>query len=141
MRLFQTNNYIIYTSKGHAGYPLETYLITPFRAVEAGSAECRFNTIHSRTRNVVERTISVLKIRFRCVLGARQLHYTPYISAKITAVCAALHNICIHYKINSTEFDIPLENENVDDIPQESFPDMNATGIRQNIMNSLNMSD
>lgn len=90
---------------------------------------------------MVERTIGVLKNRFRCVLGARQLHYTPEMAAKITAVCAALHNICIHYKINSSEFDIPLEYENSDDDVQESLSDVSATNIRQNIMNSLNMSD
>ncbi|XP_065366314.1 putative nuclease HARBI1 [Calliphora vicina] len=78
---------------GDAGYPLEQFLITPFRSTVEGSSESRFNYIHARTRNIVERTIGVLKNRFRCILGARQLHYTPDTAAKITSVCAALQNI------------------------------------------------
>ncbi|KNC30056.1 hypothetical protein FF38_06221 [Lucilia cuprina] len=63
--------------------------------------------------NVVERRIGVLKNRFRCLLGARQLHYSPNLAAKITAVCAASHNICIHFKIDSTAFDNIVENQEV----------------------------
>lgn len=115
-------------------------MITPFRAAEEGSVECRFNTIHSRTRNVVERAIGVLKNRFRCVLGERQLHYSPQMAAKITAVCAALHNICIYYKIDSREFDVtPIENEHSDNDIQENYNTMTAINIRLNIMNSLQL--
>ncbi|XP_059219925.1 putative nuclease HARBI1 [Stomoxys calcitrans] len=124
---------------GDAGYPLEPYLITPFRAAEEGSAESRFNTVHSKARNIVERTIGVAKNRFRCLLGARQLHYSPEMAAKITAVCAALHNICIHYKLDHSEFEIPLENQNSDGDYNENNGDMTATSIRLNIMNTMNV--
>lgn len=71
--------------------------MTPYRSTTPGSAEANFNSTHAKARNVVERTIGVLKNRFRCLLAARQLHYTPAKSKKIVNVCAALNNICIGY--------------------------------------------
>lgn len=91
---------------------------------------------NARTRNIVERTIGVLKNRFRCILGARQLHYTPDMAAKITSVCASLHNICIHYKMDNPEIDelneFPPTNSVVDD-------DLSALYIRTLLMQSLNI--
>lgn len=75
--------------------------MTPYRSTTPGSAEANFNSTHAKARNVVERTISVLKNRFRCLLGARQLHYTPAKSIKIVNVCAALNNICIGYGLDT----------------------------------------
>ncbi|XP_036340840.1 putative nuclease HARBI1 [Rhagoletis pomonella] len=83
---------------GDAGYPLEPWLLTPHRVPNEGSTESRFNEVHSKCRNVIERTNGVLKGRWRCLLGARELHYTPKKAAKIVNVCCAIHNICIHYK-------------------------------------------
>ncbi|XP_061395895.1 putative nuclease HARBI1 [Musca vetustissima] len=88
---------------GDAGYPLQPYLMTPYRSTVEGSPEAIFNTKHAKARNIVERTIGVLKNRFRCLLGARQLHYAPSKATKLTNVCAALHNICIDYGIDSIE--------------------------------------
>lgn len=127
---------------GDAGYPLEPYLITPFRSAEDGTAESRFNYIHAQARNVVERAIGVLKNRFRCILGARQLHYKPKMAGKITSVCAALHNICIHYKIESTvepdeSTEIP-SNEAMSNL-NENNEDATALNIRRRIMQSLNI--
>ncbi|XP_055644036.1 putative nuclease HARBI1 [Toxorhynchites rutilus septentrionalis] len=82
---------------GDAGYPSESWLVTPFRAPEEGSLESDFNQRHALGRGIVERTIGVLKNRFRCLLGARQLHYTPTKCAQIVNVCCALHNICLEY--------------------------------------------
>ncbi|XP_036320417.1 putative nuclease HARBI1 [Rhagoletis pomonella] len=62
---------------GDAGYPLEPWLMTPYRSVSEGTQQSNYNMRHSRTRNIVERTIGVLKNRFRCLLGARELHYSP----------------------------------------------------------------
>ena len=80
-----------------ANYPAEPWLLKPHRAPQVGSPESDFNMRHSSARGIIERTIEVLKNRFRCILGARQLHYTPSKSAKIVNVCCALHNICLSY--------------------------------------------
>ncbi|XP_058821147.1 putative nuclease HARBI1 [Topomyia yanbarensis] len=82
---------------GDAGYPSEPWLVAPFRAAEEGSAESDFNQRHALGRGIIERSIGVLKNRFRCILGARQLHYVPKKAAQIINVCCALHNICLEY--------------------------------------------
>ncbi|XP_055616049.1 putative nuclease HARBI1 [Toxorhynchites rutilus septentrionalis] len=82
---------------GDAGYPSEPWLVTPFRAAEEGSLESDFNRRHALGRAIVERTIGLLKNRFRCILGARQLHYNPTKCAQIINVCCALHNICLEF--------------------------------------------
>lgn len=116
---------------------MEKYLITPFRSAEEGSQESRFNSLHSKTRNIVERSIGVLKNRFRCILGARQLHYNPDMAGKITTVCAALHNICINFNIVHDEIYVPLPNS--ESTFSEMNDDLNGVSIRSRIMQSLNI--
>lgn len=77
--------------------------MTPYRSTATGSAEAIYNMKHAKARNIVERTIGVLKNRFRCLLGARQLHYTPAKAIKIVNVCAALNNICIQYGLDNPD--------------------------------------
>lgn len=133
---FKLKMFAYFFLQGDAGYPLEPFLITPFRSAAEGTPESRFNHIHSQTRNVVERTIGVLKNRFRCILGARQLHYSPKVAAKITNVCAALHNICIYYKIDLPE--INIEN-NIGESLDIETEDLTASSIRTKIMQSMNL--
>lgn len=90
---------------GDAGYPLEPWLLTPYRNPEPISLQSRFNQKHSKGRNVIERTIGILKNRFRCLLGVRGLHYGPEKAAKIMNICCALHNICIYYNVSNQEYD------------------------------------
>ncbi|XP_031346743.1 putative nuclease HARBI1 isoform X2 [Photinus pyralis] len=79
---------------GDSGYPLEPWLLTPI-ANPLTDAERQFNRRHINIRNTVERTIGVLKQRFRCCLKHRTLHYSPERAAHIIYSAAILHNLCI----------------------------------------------
>ncbi|XP_039968061.1 putative nuclease HARBI1 [Bactrocera tryoni] len=120
---------------GDAEYALKTYLMTPFRNSEEGSPESRYNTQHSRARNIVERTIGVLKNRFRCLLQARALHYSPKKATQIINVCAALHNICVFYKVEISPEEFPYEanDSNGGVIEVESDNDSEAAAIKNRI--------
>lgn len=83
----------------------------------------------------------MLKGRFRCLLAARELHYSPEKAIQIFNVCCALHNVCIKYNIAYQ--DILMDD---DDEPQnvgafnlpETGPISNiAKKIRDNIKLSL----
>ncbi|XP_049302135.1 putative nuclease HARBI1 [Bactrocera dorsalis] len=112
---------------GDSGYPLSPYLLTPFRHAESGTRESIFNKKHAKARNV-ERTIGVLKCRFRCLLSARKMRYDPAKVTSVINICCALHNICKKFRIGDPEeaetfFDavVPLEpiNENGNGSPGE----------------------
>lgn len=131
---------LFYYILGDAGYPLEPFLITPFRSPEVGSRQSLFNTKHSKTRNIIERSIGVLKNRFRCLLAARQLHYSPQKATQIVNTCAALHNICIYYKS-----ELPRDLVLIDAEPSLSLDednslyndDQTAVRIRNQILNCI----
>lgn len=114
--------------------------MTPFRGAAPGSQEAKYNTVHAQCRNVVERLNGVLKNRFRCLLGARSLHYSPEKATSIINVCCALHNICIKYKvdieIDDTNRSLLIENSNLYEDNTDNIED-EAKKIRRNIMNSL----
>ncbi|XP_017486348.1 PREDICTED: putative nuclease HARBI1 isoform X1 [Rhagoletis zephyria] len=134
-RNIQSNSWIL----GDAGYPLQTFLMTPFRMAEAGSPQARYNTIHSKARNIVERTIGILKTRFRCLLPVRGLHYSPAKSTQIVNACCALHNICQHFRVELSEeiatassTEISNENLNIETEDEDA-----ARRIRNNILLSI----
>ncbi|XP_063837186.1 putative nuclease HARBI1 [Ostrinia nubilalis] len=79
---------------GDSGYPLRRYLMTPITDTSPDTPEAHYTYLHVRTRNVVERTIGLLKARFRCLLVHRVLHYSPPVAAFIVNACVILHNIC-----------------------------------------------
>ncbi|KAL6458637.1 hypothetical protein MHYP_G00321090 [Metynnis hypsauchen] len=51
---------------GDSGYALQTWLMTPLCNPQT-DRERRYNSLHSRTRSVVERAIGQLKSRWRCL--------------------------------------------------------------------------
>lgn len=55
---------------GDSGYPLEPYLMTPYRSLSQ-PAHVHFNETHVKARN------GVLKNRFRSILSERGFHYIP----------------------------------------------------------------
>lgn len=129
---------------GDSGYGLTPYLMTPYKNPEYGSVQHTFNKRHASARNVVERTIGVVKSRFRCLQNF--IPYTPAKVINIINVCCALHNICKHYNIAFHE-EITANYDDDDDDNEESAPtepdddDGNyrnvAITIRDNIAYSL----
>lgn len=127
---------------GDSGYGLEPFLITPYKDVAAGTGEHVFNKKHASGRNIIERTIGVLKSRFRCLLGT--LVYSPHKVIKIINVCCALHNICREFNIQWEEDPTWNEGEgddgNEDDVGEFSQRNLFniAKRLRDNIAAQLN---
>ena len=114
--------------------------MTPFRGSAEGSDEAKYNTIHAQCRNVVERLNGVLKKRFRCLLGARSLHYSPEKATSIVNVCCALHNICVKFKVqHETEELVEAVQDDSGNLIEQSTNNIDdeAKRIRRNIMRSL----
>ncbi|KAJ0173220.1 hypothetical protein K1T71_011396 [Dendrolimus kikuchii] len=94
---------------GDSGYPLRKFLMTPIINAAPDTPESHYTDIHVRTRNIIERTIGLLKARFRCLLVHRVLHYKPGMAGSITNACVILHNICNKANISVTN----LSNEDM----------------------------
>lgn len=84
---------------GDSGYPLEPWLLTQFLRAAVNSPEDRFNAVHRKMRNCIERVNGILKMRWRCLLGERMLRYQPEQVIKFVNVCCALHNVCIKRRV------------------------------------------
>ena len=82
---------------GDNGYPLKTWLMTPF-LMPATVREMAFNRKHTQTRSVIERTFGILKMRFRCLdRSGGTLQYGPQKVAAFFVACCVLHNIAMNH--------------------------------------------
>ncbi|XP_036324950.1 putative nuclease HARBI1 [Rhagoletis pomonella] len=103
---------------GDQGYPLEPWLLTPIPEPSSTQEE-RYNKLHAKARNVVERAFGVLKSRFRCLSKHRALHYSHERAVNIINACVILHNIALKkcpltfIETNEAEFDTPSTPANV----------------------------
>ncbi|XP_049301680.1 putative nuclease HARBI1 [Anopheles funestus] len=88
---------------GDSAYPSKPWLLRPFANSQPNSVEAEYNFKHAKARVIIEKTIGMLKGRFRCINGERQLHYTPTKCVRIVNVCCALHNLCIINRITELE--------------------------------------
>ncbi|XP_013188477.2 putative nuclease HARBI1 [Amyelois transitella] len=79
---------------GDSGYSQRRTMMTPILDAEPVTPEAYYTQKHVKARNVIERTIGLLKARFRCLLCHRVLHYQPQVAGFITNACVILHNIC-----------------------------------------------
>ncbi|XP_060645139.1 LOW QUALITY PROTEIN: putative nuclease HARBI1 [Drosophila nasuta] len=90
-----------------SGYVQESFVLTPYWSAEIGTHQHRFNLRNAAARNIIERTIGVLKSRFYCL--QRCLNYQPNFCCQIVNVSCALHNICRRRNLSISD-DFQLEN-------------------------------
>ena len=106
--------------------------MTPVLHAVEGSPEEHFSRRLTTVRSLIERVNGVLKMRFRCLLRHRVLHYSPEFFSKIINACCVLHNMCIEYNVPEPE---PEEQDaNVDfglADPQANLP--------ENVQNNLDL--
>lgn len=101
---------------GDSGYSLRPWKMTPILGAAPNSPEALYNEKQMRCRSLVEQCNGLLKMRFRCLLKHRVLHYSPPIVSKIINTCAVLHNMCI-----SQNMTLLLEMNNDDNDEQIDF--------------------
>ncbi|XP_049301932.1 putative nuclease HARBI1 [Bactrocera dorsalis] len=124
---------------GDSGYPLEPWLLTPYRNAPENSAQSYYNYKFSKARSFIERVFGVLKARFRCLLAARELHYAPEKVVQILNVCCALHNICTLFNVESPA-NIAIEVEEVDASYTETIGNANETNIAKRLRDQIKNS-
>ncbi len=91
---------------GDNGYPLKTWLITPY-ITPTTRRQRVFNRVFSSARSVIERTFGVLKMRFRCLdRTGGSLSYSPQSVSAFFMACCVLHNIAIR---SGCHFDLTEE--------------------------------
>lgn len=92
--------------------------MAPVLGMEQDIGVINYNDRQKSTRSVIKRCNGVLKIRFRCLLKHRVLHYKHEKCSKIINVCTVLHNMCIANNIplppdeNADQIDFGMYNIN-----------------------------
>lgn len=90
---------------GDAAYSIQKYIMVPFRDNgHLTETEKNYNRIHSSTRMIIERSLGLLKGRFRSILDKLPMTRTDLIPKYIVA-CCILHNICL---LHDDIIDIPI---------------------------------
>lgn len=109
---------------GDAAYSIQKFVMVPFKDNgNLTNAQVNFNICLSQARMMVERTIGLLKGRFRSLLDVLPMKRTDLIPKYICA-CCILHNICL---IRNDHIDVPI-------IVQPNEPVQNAI---QNVPEAL----
>ncbi|XP_068726345.1 putative nuclease HARBI1 [Montipora capricornis] len=106
---------------GDRGYALQSYLMTPLNPDKVSSAaEEMYQRIHTRTRNVIERSFGLLKQRFRCLdFSGGTMQFSPCRCCDIIVAIVVLHNMCIHDNTQPDGLDVTQLNGS-DDRPMYS---------------------
>ena len=95
---------------GDRGYPLQTWLMTPYRNNGHLTADETFNFVLSSNRQTVERSIRLLKGRWR------KLQHIDHLNQKLIVLliigACVLHNVCLLHD----DFDDGYMLDNDDDI-------------------------
>ncbi|CAI9603653.1 unnamed protein product, partial [Staurois parvus] len=107
---------------GDEGYGVKPWLLTPFDK-PVTKEEIRYNISHSSTYSVLERTVEVLKSRFRCLDNPNGvLLYNPEKVCKIILVCCIIHNIAIMKCLDvdiALDLRLPIKDESIEDDTEE----------------------
>ena len=100
-------------------------------------AEDRYNISHINTRNVVERTFGVLKMRFRCLdTTAGKLMFTPERVCRVVLACAILHNIARKHNFFGESTAELLTDVN-NDVNQSSNEDISGRRVRAQLIETV----
>ncbi|XP_067210373.1 putative nuclease HARBI1 [Linepithema humile] len=105
---------------GDAAYRLTKYIMVPFKDNgHLSERQLIFNKRLSSARMIVERSIGLLKGRFRSILDTLPLYKTKLIPKYIIA-CCILHNICLlHDDIIDQDIPIIVNERNCAQVPLE----------------------
>lgn len=108
-------------------------MMVPILDAAPDTPEAYYTNLHVRARNIIERTIGLLKARFRCLLSHRVLYYSPEVAGSIVNACVILHNIC--NRDNS-----PVVQLSDEDITQEAQLDIHSRAVVAERLTSSNVA-
>lgn len=134
---FPENSHLL----GDSAYEIQKYIMVPFRDNgHLTETQMKYNQIHSSARMIVERSLGLLKGRFRSILDTLPMNRTDLI-AKYIVACCILHNICL---LHNDMIDIPIivdemqfqANHDVVDIQNKEEGIQKRNLIAQSFMNA-----
>ena len=111
--------------------------MTPVAEPYTGAEE-RYNSAHAKTRCIVERSLTILKARFRCLLNKeRSLLFSPERCVTIIIVCSVLHNLAKRYFLQDPEIEEDFYNNEAEEEAQQLYiqPDKNGRVARTELIN------
>lgn len=102
LHIFYLNSNVLFLI-GDSAYRLLPWLLKIYDGNNLNEVQRNFNRRLIAVRQLIERCIGVLKMRFRCILGERKLRYNPTKVGQIIYSCATLHNYLIANRFNVLE--------------------------------------
>ncbi|KAI2648030.1 hypothetical protein H4Q32_024214 [Labeo rohita] len=106
---------------GDGGYPCLSApicLIIPYREPVQNPVQARFNSKHSRARNIIEKAFGMMKTRWRSIFF-KALEISPAFVPEVVACCAVLHNLAL---LNGDIVEAEDEEDHDDDPPEPHNP-------------------
>ncbi|CAJ1081206.1 putative nuclease HARBI1 isoform X1 [Xyrichtys novacula] len=89
-QLYPPEGWCILGDGGHPCLGAPIWLLMPV----ANPVQARFNTIHGKVRNNIERAFRMVKARWQSIF-LRALEVKPAFASEVVTCCAILHNICM----------------------------------------------